>query len=80
MIFIVKRLIVGQIVHKQRLKGGIIVLFRGKPEAVEDAVGIGIDDEHRLSRCVEDYGIRRLLANAINGEELTTKLVGIEGK
>jgi hypothetical protein len=79
-IFVVEPFIVGQVIHKQRLKCGITISCWGKPEAAQDAAGIGIDDEYRLPCSVEYYGVRCLLADAVNGEELAAKLPYIEGE
>jgi hypothetical protein len=62
------------------LESPIAIGFGGEAEADEDAPSVGIDDEYRPLGSVEDYGVRSLLADAMNREKLVAKLGGIKGK
>ncbi len=79
-ILIEESFILRQVLSEERLKGLVAIRFSGEVKAAEDAPGIGIDDEDRPPRSVEDYGVRGLRANAVDREELLAKGSGIKGK
>ena len=80
MILIVQPFILGQVFGEKRLEGGVAIGFGGQAEAAEDAPGVGVDDKDRPLGGVEDYGVRGLRADAVNGKELLAKGGGIKGK
>jgi hypothetical protein len=65
-VFVEELLIVGQIVHEDRLKCSVVAIIRVESQPVHNAMGIGIDNKYRFSGSVEDYGIGGLLPDSIN--------------
>jgi hypothetical protein len=78
-IFIEERSPVGQVFHEETLVSGVTITIRGQADAVNNAPGIGINNEDRFIGGVQDYGIGSLLANTVNRQELWSKLFEASG-
>ncbi len=73
-IFIEQGLIMREVFRKKSLKGLIAIPLHPKPQASDDATGIGIDNEYRPPCRIEDYRVCGLLPYAMDGEELRAEL------
>ena len=59
----------GQIVREKVLIGGIAVALRRQAEAVDDAAGVGVNDESRFVGGIQDYGVGGLRPDAVDGKK-----------
>ena len=72
-IFIEESRPVGQVFHEETLVSGVTMAPTAsgcQADAVNNAPGIGINNEDGFAGGVEDYGIGGLLTNAVNREKL----------
>ncbi len=70
MVFIEHGDIRREVIHEKRLAGGVAIYFRCQTRAFQEAAGISVDDEDGLVAGIEYYAVGRLLADAVDSQQL----------
>ena len=60
----------GQIFHKKRLIGSVVIAIRCQTDTVDDATGISIDNKNRLAGGVDYYGVGCFLPDTPDRKKL----------
>jgi len=74
MIFVEEPSPVGQVFHEKTLVSGVTITIWHQADAVNNAPGIGINNEDWFISSVEDYGIGGLFANTVDRQKLRPEL------
>jgi hypothetical protein len=68
------------VLHKKGLISSIAISRWCQTNTVDDAPSVSIDNKNGLVGSIQDYGISRLLPDAVDGKELLAEVLNFMGK